>query len=141
MKDVAKLAMVSPAIVSRVINNDPTLPIKDETRERVLKAIDKLQYKPDILGRSLRSKRTHSIAVVVSDIINPYYAGIIKGAQEAAAENGFSVMFFNTEESQEREQEYIEVIQERYIDGVILTSVLLTDTSFVRAADCYCRRQ
>lgn len=127
IKDVARLAGVNTALVSRVVNEDLTLSIRDETRERIKEAIIKLNYRPNSVARSLRKKVTKTIAVIVADIVNPYYAEIIKGAQKAASEKDFNLILFNTEEDMLQEKKCIDVILDRYIDGVILTSVYIED--------------
>ncbi len=129
IKDVAKEAGVSPAIVSRVINEDPKLSIRDETRERVLEVVEKLEYRPNAIARSLRTKTTGTIAMIIPDITNPFFPEIIKGAQTASAKEGFSLILFNTEENIEKQREYIELVSEKQIDGVLLSSVYSDDKS------------
>ncbi len=96
--DVAKRAGVSRMTVSRVINNSSY--ISPETRERVLQAIAELGYIPNTLARSLRFKQTKTIALVLADITNPFFTTITRGVEDTASEQGFSVMFCNTDESQ-----------------------------------------
>lgn len=129
IKDVAKLAGVNPALVSRVVNNDPTLSIRDDTRERIINAISELNYKANSIARSLRMKVSKTIAVIVADISNPYYVEVIKGAQKAASEKGYNLVLFDTEEDAQKERDYIDIIVERCIDGVILTSVYIEDNT------------
>ena len=96
IKDVAKLAGVTPAVVSRVFNNDETLNIKDETRKKVLKAMSDLNYKPNTVARSLRTKTVNTIGLIISDINNPFYASIIRGVQVAAEEAGYCMILCDT---------------------------------------------
>lgn len=137
MKDVAKQAGVSSAIVSRVINKDPDLCIRAETRERVLRAVEDLKYRPNAIARSLRMKTTGTIAMIIPDITNPFFPEIIKGAQVAAAEKGSSLILFNTEENVEKQREYIELVSEKQIDGVLLSSVHIDDNKSIVLLEKY----
>lgn len=116
--DVAKRAGVSTMTVSRVINNSGY--ISQETRQRVERAIDELGYVPNALARSLRFKQTKTLALVLTDITNPFFTTLARGVEDAASEQGFSVMFCNTDESQEEEAEYLRVIVQKQVDGVLL---------------------
>ncbi|MEV0621576.1 LacI family DNA-binding transcriptional regulator [Nonomuraea sp. NPDC050404] len=88
LADVAAMARVDRAVVSRVVNKDPTLNIRQETRERVLAAIDELGYRPNVAARSLRTSRAHMFGLFIPDFANPVYAEIIKGAEAEAASQG-----------------------------------------------------
>jgi LacI family transcriptional regulator len=104
--------------VSRVINNSRhTSP---ETRERVDRAIAELGYMPNVLARQLRSKRTKTIALVVTDIANPFFTTIARGVEDAARAHGYAVMFCNTDESEAEELDYVRVLIQRQVDGVLL---------------------
>lgn len=116
--DVAKHAGVSKMTVSRVINDSGY--ISQETRERVEQAIEELGYIPNALARSLRFKRTRTIALILTDITNPYFTTLARGVEDAASEQGFSVIFCNTDESAEEEAEYINVLLQKQIDGLLL---------------------
>lgn len=118
ISDVAKLAGVSAMTVSRVINNSGY--ISRETRSRVEAAIAELAYVPNALGRQLRSKRTKMLALVLSDIMNPFFTTIARGVEDAARAQGFSVMFCNTDESETEEAQYLLMLVERQVDGVLL---------------------
>lgn len=121
IRDVAQRAEVSPITVSRVINDSGY--VSDETRRRVEAAIDELNYVPNILARSLRSKRTHTLALVITDVTNPFWTTVARGVEDKAAENGFSVILCNTDEDPEKEKSYIEVLLQKRVDGVIIVSV------------------
>jgi LacI family transcriptional regulator len=118
ISDVAKLAGVSTMTVSRVINNSGY--ISQETRERVERAIVKLGYVPNALARSLRFKQTKTIALILTDITNPFFTTVARGVEDTASEQGFSVMFCNTDESQSEETEHLYVLLQKQIDGVLL---------------------
>jgi LacI family transcriptional regulator len=116
--DVAKRAGVSMMTVSRVINNSGY--ISQETRQRVEQAIADLGYVPNALARSLRFKQTKTLALILTDITNPFFTTVARGVEDAASEQGFSVMFCNTDESQADEAEYLSVIVQKQVDGVLL---------------------
>jgi LacI family transcriptional regulator len=116
--DVAKRAGVAPITVSRVINNAGY--ISNETRKTVKEAIAELGYVPNVLARSLRSKRTNTLALVITDITNPFFTTIARGVEDIASEAGFNVIFCNTDESQEKEEKYIHLLLQKQVDGVLL---------------------
>src|SRR5450759_2619895 len=128
ISDVAKRAGVSTMTVSRVVNS--TGYTSAETRARVATAIDELGYVPNALARQLRSKRTKTIALVVSDISNPFFTTIARGAEDVAARHGFSVMYCNTDESEKEEERYLLMLIERQVDGVLLVPARSSGTSF-----------
>ncbi len=118
ISDVAKRAGVSTMTVSRVINNASY--ISPETRERVEKAIAELGYVPNALARSLRFKQTKTIALVLTDITNPFFTTLARGVEDVASEQGFSVIFCNTDESESEEAEYLNVLLQKQVDGILL---------------------
>ena len=117
IRDVAERARVSPITVSRVINEIG--PVKDETRLRVLQAIDELNYVPNQQARSLRSRRTHTLALLITDVTNPFWTTVARGVEDKATENNFSVILCNTDEDVTKEQRYVKVVLEKRVDGVI----------------------
>jgi LacI family transcriptional regulator len=100
MRDVADVAAVSPAVVSRVNNGDTTLRISEETRARVLAAISDLDFQPNTAARSLRSSRSGLIAVVVQDVSNAVYAEIIRGLQSGASKANMAILLADCESVQ-----------------------------------------
>jgi LacI family transcriptional regulator len=125
--DVAKLAGVAPITVSRVINQAGY--ISQETRERVESAINELGYVPNTLARSLRSKRTNTLALVLTDITNPYWTTVARGVEDTASESGYTVFFCNTDESNEKELNYLRVLLEKQVDGILLVPALSSPES------------
>src|SRR3972149_3198676 len=95
--DVARRAGVAPITVSRVVNNNGY--VSKETRRRVEAAIVELNYIPNALGPSLRSKRTQTLALVLSDITNPFWTTVARGVEDAANRHGYHVIICNTDES------------------------------------------
>ena len=119
-KDVARLAGVSTATVSYVVNNGPR-PVSPETRERVLWAIEQLGYQPNAIARSLVTKKTQTIGFILPDILNPVHAAIAKALEDALRAAAHSLVIGNSDESPEREREYLRAFLSREVDGVVLT--------------------
>ena len=118
IKDVARRAGVAPITASRVINNSGY--VSAETRRRVEAAIEELGYVPNRVARSLRSKRTQTLALVLTDITNPFWTTVARGVEDAARMGGFSVILGNTDESEPREYEYVQVLLQKQVDGFLL---------------------
>ena len=117
---VAKLAKVSPATVSRVINGNVAV---DETlAKRVRKVVADLDYRPSAVARSLRSQRTSTIAVIVPDIANPFFTSVIAGLEDEAQASDTMVVICSTDNDPQRENAYLQLAIDRRMDGVILAS-------------------
>ncbi len=116
--DVAKLAGVSPITVSRVVNDSPG--VNPKTRDRVTRAIAELHYIPNAMAKSLRSKKTHILALVLTDVTNPFWTTVARGVEDTAAQNGFHVILCNTDEHPDKESNYVGVLLQRRVDGIIL---------------------
>jgi LacI family transcriptional regulator len=118
IRDVAKRAGVAPTTVSRVINNSGY--VGKETRERVEAAIAELGYVPNTLARSLRFKKTSTLALVLPDIANPFWTTVARGVEDAASDSGFNVILCNTDESEAEQAKYLTVLLQKQIDGFVL---------------------
>ncbi len=94
--------------------------VSEELTTRVRESLAKLDYHPDCVARSLRTQRTHSIGLIVSDISNPFFSVLVRGAEDAAAERGYSVIISNTDEDLEKERLYVNVLRQRRIDGLLI---------------------
>lgn len=116
--EVAKRAGVAPITVSRVINKSGYF--SADVRERVEAAIQDLGYVPNSLARSLRSKRTNTLALVVTDITNPFFTLIARGVEDVASDAGFTVIYCNTDESEAEEKKYVEMLLQKQVDGILL---------------------
>src|SRR5215217_6828009 len=93
MHDVARLAKVSQSTVSRVLNgSDSFVPISDETRKRIMDAVQQLEYQPNMIARSLRTQQTQMIAVMIGDISNAFYHPIVRAIQDVAHVNDYDVL-------------------------------------------------
>jgi len=118
IKDVAKLAGVSATTVSHVINN--TRFVSEELRQKVVKAIEELGYRPNFVGRSLRHGKSYSIALLISNITNPFFPQVARGVKDKAFEQGYSVVFCGTDENPQEEAMYLELLSSRRMDGLIV---------------------
>lgn len=116
--DIAKAAKVSITTVSKIMNNK-SLDISEKTRQKVLKTMQEMDYKPSNVARSLVTKRTNVIGLLVPDISNPYFSEIARGVEDAAHRLGFNVIFCNTDEDQEKETEYIQILTKHEVDGLV----------------------
>lgn len=125
MYDVAQAAGVSLMTVSRVVNNKGD--VSPATRQRVQEVIERLDYRPSSIARSLATKKTGTIGCVVPDVSNPFFARIVQGVENVAYTNGYNVFLCNTEEKPERELDVLRSLEEKRIDGLILCSTRLND--------------
>jgi LacI family transcriptional regulator len=117
--DVAQYANVSQAMVSYVVNQNSAISIPDETRQRILDAMNKLGYVPDITARRLRSRKTLTIASIISDITNPFYPAFERGIQEIADHHHYDLIIYNTDGLKEKEYKYFDSLLQGRVDGVI----------------------
>lgn len=127
IKDVALAAGVSPSTVSRALNGGPT--VAAALRDRVLAAARELGYRPNSQARSLRTRATTVLGVIISDITNPFFTSMVRGAEDAASRAGYSVVLANTDEDLDKEQRYLEVAAAESMAGVILSPASTTRTS------------
>ncbi len=116
--DVARLAKVSSATVSYVINDGPR-PVSDETKTKVLEAIHQLGYQPNAVARNLRMQRTFTIGLVIPDTHNPYFAEVVSGIEETAFNNGYKVILLHSSYNTEKEFQFVELLRTERVDGVI----------------------
>ncbi|NUU78902.1 LacI family DNA-binding transcriptional regulator [Paenibacillus xylanilyticus] len=115
--DIAKKANVSAMTVSKVINQ--TGRISTATRERVQKVIDELGYIPNSNARSLVLQRTQMLSLLITDITNPFYTTLARGAEDAANARGYRLLFSNSDEDYNKEKNYVETILSTRVDGVL----------------------
>jgi LacI family transcriptional regulator len=125
IKDIAKLADVSVATVSYVLNN--TRWVSEDKKERVLKAIAELNYVPNAVARGLRVRESRTISFVVSDITNPFYPDLAKACENIAQAKGYTVNVINTDDQADRMQQAITQILEGRVDGLVIASALDRD--------------
>jgi DNA-binding LacI/PurR family transcriptional regulator len=118
LKDVARAAGVSIATVSRVLNDHEY--VSDETRHRVLSAVDELGYRPSQLAIGLRTGKSRVFGLIISDIGNPYFASVVRGIEDIAYTNGYSLILCNSDEDPEKEELYINVFLDSAVSGAIV---------------------
>jgi LacI family transcriptional regulator/LacI family repressor for deo operon, udp, cdd, tsx, nupC, and nupG len=121
MRDVAQAAGVSQGTVSRVLSNSSTtVAISEETRKRVMEAVEALGYHPNLVAQSLRTQRTYMIAVMIADISNPFYHTIVRTVQDIAREHNFDVLIANSDQRYEDEKLFCEAVIRRAVDGIVM---------------------
>jgi LacI family transcriptional regulator len=123
LKDVAKLA---PSTVSGVLNG--TTRVKPETRRRIMQAVEELNYRPNHLARSLRTQGTRTLGLVIPSITNPFYPALARGVEDTANAYGYSVLLSNTDRAPDKEQQYIETLIDKRVDGLILVDSMVPDS-------------
>ena len=116
--DVANRAGVSAITVSRVVNDSG--PVSSQVRARVEQAIAELGYVPNSVARSLRSKRTDTLALILTDMTNPFFTTIARGVEDAASDAGMMLFICNTDERDDDEQRYVRMVLQRQVDGLLL---------------------
>lgn len=121
IKDIARLCNVSIATVSRVINNKPD-GVGEKTVARIRKVIRDLDYQPNSIARSLITKRSHTIGLVIPDIRNPFFSELARGVEDVCNALSFGCFLCNTDGSIEKENEYIRLLRGRVADGVLFTT-------------------
>lgn len=125
IKDVAREAGVSIATVSRVLNGVDV--VNDDTKKKVNNAIKKLGYRPNIVARSLKTQKTKTIGIIIPDISSQFYPEVVRGAEDVANIYDYNIMLCNTDLDVEKESEYLKVMREKMVDGVIYMSNSLED--------------
>ena len=125
INEVAKLADVSKSTVSRVIN--ATKPVGKEKRERVIRAINELEFKPNSLARGLVHKRTGLVGVIIPDITNPFFAELVRGIEQAIRNEKYNMVLCNTSHRFQKEMEYLEMMRDKHVDGIIFMTSKVTE--------------
>ena len=118
IQDVARLSGTSPSTVSRVLTGN--VPVASAKREAILRVIAEYNYRPNLIARSLKTRETHSLGLLINDIMNPYYGALALGIGDRASELGYGVMLCNTNEDPERELGDLRMLRDKAIDGIIL---------------------
>lgn len=120
IKEVAEEAGVSVATVSRVINQNGY--VSEETLKKVKGVIEKLNYKPNSIARSLYHKISNMIGLIVPDITNPFFPELARAVEDVAMMYGFRVVLCNSDQEPEKEMKYIDLFKEKYVDGIIIAT-------------------
>lgn len=117
IKDVAEFCGVSLSTVSRTMTG--SAPVAPETRKKVLQAVKKLNYKPNMTAKMLKSGGAHLIGLIIPDIVNPYYPQIVKTLEDLAVLAGYSIILCDAQGDVEREKNYFEALQRLCVDGIL----------------------
>jgi len=125
IQDVAKAASVSVATVSRVVNNIPL--VSEDTKQRVLQAIEELGYEPNEVARSLKVRKTNTIGIILDDITRPQYTTISRGATDTCWMYGYNVILANTDSNEEKEESYLKVLLHKQCDGILVINRKISD--------------
>ncbi|WP_250513129.1 LacI family DNA-binding transcriptional regulator [Caballeronia sp. INDeC2] len=120
IKDVAAIAGVSFTTVSHVVNN--SRPVSADVRAKVERAILELDYVPSAVARSLKARSTATIGLLVPNATNPYFAELARGVEDGCAKNGYCVFFCNSDDDPAKQRNYLRVLQEKRIDGLVIAS-------------------
>jgi LacI family transcriptional regulator len=118
IQDISELSGTSPSTVSRVLTGNAV--VSPAKRAAIEAAIQRLNYRPSHLARGLKTRTTFSIGLLLNDITNPFYSAIARGAEEVANQEGYSLILCNTDEDPARELQYLQVLEDKHVDGVLL---------------------
>jgi LacI family transcriptional regulator len=134
LKDVARRAGVHPATASRALNPETRLLVSEETANRVLAAATALGYRPNAVARSLRTRRSHTIGVLIPDLNNPLFPPIVRGLADRLELHGYVALIGNTDGDEARERRVYEQLRARHVDGYVLATARLRDPLLEDAA-------
>jgi len=132
IKQVAREAGVSTATVSRVLNGSGYA--SREAREKVLQAIERLNYRPNAIARSLKQDKTYTIGILVPDISNPYFMRMSKGIEDVVRGEGYHLIFASTDEDPDKEAHLLELFSEQRVDVIVLAASSSTDALLTELA-------
>ncbi len=130
IRDVCKLAGVSVATVSRVLNNSGY--VKEETRDAIVQAMKALHYTPNTMARGLAGKSTSTVALIVPDILNPYFPELARAIEDVANQFGFNVILCNSDHDAGKEAAYIELLRSKKVDGMVIASYTIEPGHILR---------
>ena len=134
LRDVAGRAGVHPATASRALNPETRILVSEETTRRVLAAADELGYRPNPVARSLRTRRSHTVGVLIPDLNNPLFPPIVRGLDDRLAAAGYVALIGNTDGDDERERIVFEQMRARHVDGFVLATAHLRSPLLAEAA-------
>ena len=134
LRDVAARAGVHPATASRALNPETRLLVREDTALRVLEAAEHLGYHPNQVARSLRTRRSHTVGVLIPDLTNPLFPPIVRGLEDRLAAAGYVALIGNTDGDSERERLVFEQMRARHVDGMVLATAHLSDPLLAEAS-------
>lgn len=129
IKDVARQVGVSPSVVSRALNN--RYGVKESTRKKILRAAKEMGYYPNAVARSLVTRRTATIGVMMADLSEPYFTQIIKGMEFSASKTGYTLLFSNSYESLEQSKVLQKMVYAERVDGVIIVGSNIKEQEYI----------
>jgi LacI family transcriptional regulator len=122
LREVAQAAGVHPGTASRALNDATRSLVRPETVERVLEAANALGYKPNLLARSFKTRRTNSVGIVIPDINNPLFPPMVRGVEDRLFDHGYVALLANTENDPDRQRRIFEGMVDRRVDGLVLAT-------------------
>ena len=125
IRDVARLAKVHPGTVSRALNVETRGLVNPQTAERVMRAAQKLGYRPNPIARGLKTNRSYTIGVLIPDITNPLFPPILRGIEDRLDDAGYTLLIVNTDNDAGRERSHLEAMRARQVDGFISATARL----------------
>jgi LacI family transcriptional regulator len=134
LRDVAAAARVHPATASRALNPETRILVSEDTARRVTAAAAKLGYRPNPVARSLRTRRSHTVGVLIPDLNNPLFPPIVRGLEDKLAAAGYVALIGNTDADASRERLIFEQMRARHVDGFVLATATLHDRLLAEAA-------
>ncbi len=120
IKEIAREAEVSTATVSMILNNKDKS-ISEATRQKVLRIAEERHYVPNSIARSMVTRKTRTIGLIMPDIVNPFFPEIARGAEDRASLSRYSIIYCNTDDNLKRENAYVDILTEKMVDGIIFT--------------------
>ena len=135
LRDVAAAARVHPATASRALNPGTRLLVSEETARRVTEAAERLGYRPNPVARSLRTRRSHTIGVLIPDLNNPLFPPIVRGLEDRLAKHGYVALIGNTDGDSKRERMVFDQMRARHVDGFVLATATLHNPILAEAAE------
>ena len=135
LRDVAQRSGVHPATASRALNPATRMLVSEETAGRVLSAAAALGYRPNTVARSLRTRRSHTVGVLIPDLTNPLFPPIVRGLEDRLAADGYVALIGNTDADDDREQMVFELMRARHVDGFVLATATTHNRVLAEAAE------
>jgi DNA-binding LacI/PurR family transcriptional regulator len=132
IKDVAREAGVSKATVSKFLNGAPY--VADRTGQRIAAAIELLQFEPNRVAQGLSRRRSHCIGVIVANIVNPFYAELIRGVEDVTAAKDYTLLLASTDGEPRKERLIVQAMRQRQVDGIVFASVRMADREVTKLA-------
>jgi LacI family transcriptional regulator len=134
LRDVADAARVHPATASRALNPETRMLVSEDTARRVIEAASQLGYRPNPVARSLRTRRSHTVGVLIPDLNNPMFPPVVRGLEDRLAGAGYVALLGNTDADPGRERTLFEQMRARHVDGFVLATATLRDQLLAEAA-------